>query len=238
MRAFRLAEYRAKALHYIGYSYGETKAPYNVGYSLGETRGQIKNTCLNRSTPAHKKTTLRSWVDSFRHDPSEERCSPSLRKSDVVRAFRLAECGGKQKEIFTKNKRGIFKVNNITVETLQAFSDAWNRHDIDALMSFMSNDCIFETAGGPEAWGTRHSGPEAVRKAFEAAWQNFPDAQWNNGRHFVFGDHGVSEWTFTGTAADGRRIEANGVDIFTFRNGKIHIKNAFRKDRPLLPAKP
>ena len=129
-------------------------------------------------------------------------------------------------------------MNNITNETLQAFNDAWNRHDIDALMAFMSDDCVFETIGGPEAWGTRHSGREAVRRAFEAAWQNFPDAQWINGRHFVCGDHGVSEWTFTGTTVDGRRIEANGVDIFTFRDGKICIKNAFRKDRPLLPPKP
>jgi ketosteroid isomerase-like protein len=34
-----------------------------------------------------------------------------------------------------------------------------------------------------------------------------------------------------GTGADGKRIEANGVDIFTFRDGKILVKNAFRKVR-------
>ena len=128
-------------------------------------------------------------------------------------------------------------MNNVTIETLQAFSDAWNRHDIDSLMSFMSDDCVFETASGPEAYGARHVGQEATRKAFAAVWQNFPDAKWLNGRHFVCGDRGVSEWTFTGTAADGKRIEANGVDIFTFRNGKIYVKNVFRKDRPLWPAK-
>ncbi len=126
--------------------------------------------------------------------------------------------------------------NEVTVTTLAAFSAAWNRHDIDALMSFMSDDCVFQTAAGPQACGARHVGLLAVRAAFESAWLNFPDAQWINDRHFVQGDFGVSEWTFTGTSPDGTRVEADGVDIFTFKNGKIQIKNAFRKNRPNLPA--
>jgi ketosteroid isomerase-like protein len=126
--------------------------------------------------------------------------------------------------------------NIITPANLAEFSKAWNRHDIDALMSFMSDDCIFQTAAGPEACGARHVGKAAVRTAFESAWLNFPDAQWINDRHFVQGDFGVSEWTFTGTSLDGTRVEADGVDIFTFKNGKIHLKNVFRKNRPNLPA--
>jgi ketosteroid isomerase-like protein len=124
----------------------------------------------------------------------------------------------------------------ITTATLEAFSAAWNHHDVDALMSFMHPECVFQMAGGPDACGTRQSGPEAVRKAFASAWINVPDAQWLNGKHFVQGDFGVSEWTFVGTAADGTRIETDGVDIFTFKDGKILVKNAFRKARPNLPA--
>jgi ketosteroid isomerase-like protein len=124
----------------------------------------------------------------------------------------------------------------VTEATLAAFSDAWNRHDVDALMSFMSEDCVFETAAGPDACGTRHSGVAAVRKAFAAAWETVTDAQWRDGVHHVIGDFGVSEWTFTGTAADGSRIEVNGVDLFTFKNGKIQLKNSLRKARPNLPA--
>ena len=126
--------------------------------------------------------------------------------------------------------------NTVTVETLAAFSDAWNRHDIDALMSFMSDDCVFQTAAGPDAWGTRHTGSAAVRKAFAAAWETVPDAQWRNGVHFVLGDYGTSMWTFTGTAADGTRIETDGIDVFRFKDGKIVLKNVFRKARPNLPA--
>ncbi|WP_312431226.1 nuclear transport factor 2 family protein [Achromobacter sp.] len=125
----------------------------------------------------------------------------------------------------------------VTVEMLAEFAAAWNRHDIDALMSFMSEDCVFETVGGPEQYGSRHSGPEAVRAAFAAAWKNFPDAQWENGRHWVAGERGVSESTFRGTAADGSRVEADMVDVFTFKDGKIQVKNAFRKQRPALPAR-
>jgi ketosteroid isomerase-like protein len=124
----------------------------------------------------------------------------------------------------------------ITTATLEAFSAAWNRHDIDALMSFMTDDCVFMTAAGPDVCGTRHAGTEAVRKAFAGAWGSVPDVQWLNGKHFVQGDFGVSEWTFVGTAADGSRIETDGVDLFTFRDGKIAVKNAFRKARPNLPA--
>lgn len=124
----------------------------------------------------------------------------------------------------------------ITPATLAAFSDAWNRHDVDALMSFMHDDCVFLTAAGPDACGTRHQGRDAVRKAFAAAWATVPDAQWENGRHQVNGDTGQSTWTFTGTAADGSRIEVDGIDLFTFRDGKILVKNVFRKQRPNLPA--
>jgi steroid delta-isomerase-like uncharacterized protein len=124
----------------------------------------------------------------------------------------------------------------VTEATLTAFSEAWNRHDVDTLMSFMADDCVFETAAGSEAFGSRHVGREAVRKAFANAWQTVPDAQWRNAQHFAHGDFGVSQWTFVGTALDGSRIETDGVDIFAFRDGKILSKKAFRKARPNLPA--
>jgi ketosteroid isomerase-like protein len=71
-----------------------------------------------------------------------------------------------------------------------------------------------------------------MRAAFPAVFEQFPDAHWGGGRHFVVGDRGLSEWTFTGTLCDGRHVEVNGCDFFTFREGKIAIKNSFRKNRP------
>jgi steroid delta-isomerase-like uncharacterized protein len=122
----------------------------------------------------------------------------------------------------------------ITTDVLQAFADAWNRHDADALMTFMTDDCVFEASAGPDVCGTRYTGREAVRAGFAEVWSTFPDARWDNARHFVAGDRGVSEWTFTGTKADGARVEVCGCDLFTFRDGKIAVKNSFRKNRPTL----
>jgi ketosteroid isomerase-like protein len=121
----------------------------------------------------------------------------------------------------------------VTVETLAAFNEAWNRHDLDALMRFMTDDCRFHAVAGPDALGRSFVGRDAVREGFALAFQAFPDAQWTDGVHFVAGDRGVSESTFRGTrAADGLRVEARMVDVFTFRDGRIAVKNAFRKDRP------
>ncbi|HRO58126.1 MAG TPA: nuclear transport factor 2 family protein [Burkholderiaceae bacterium] len=114
---------------------------------------------------------------------------------------------------------------------LQAFADAFNRHDIDSLMSFMTDDCVFEASAGPDRCGTSHVGKAQVRAGFTEVWTTYPDAQWSSPRHFVWGDRGVSEWTFTGTRADGARVEVNGCDLFLFREGKIALKNSYRKNR-------
>lgn len=123
-------------------------------------------------------------------------------------------------------------IAEVTTELLQAFADAWNRHDVDALMSFMSEDCVFEASAGPDICGTRFTGRDAVRAGFAEVWATFPNARWSNARHFVSGDRGVSEWTFTGTRSDGTRVEVHGCDLFTFRDGKIALKNSYRKNRP------
>jgi steroid delta-isomerase-like uncharacterized protein len=122
----------------------------------------------------------------------------------------------------------------VTTEMLQAFAEAWNRHDVDALMSFMTEDCVFEASAGPDVCGTRYAGLESVRAGFAEVWATFTDAQWGNVRHFVLEERGVSEWTFTGTRADGTRVEVHGCDLFTFRGDRICLKDSYRKSRPVL----
>ena len=122
--------------------------------------------------------------------------------------------------------------HEVTTGVLQAFADAWNRHDADALMSFMTEDCVFEASAGSDVCGARCVGQESVRAAFAEVWATFPDAHWGNARHFVRDERGVSEWTFTGTRADGTRVEVQGCDLFTFRGGRIFLKNSYRKSRP------
>jgi steroid delta-isomerase-like uncharacterized protein len=122
----------------------------------------------------------------------------------------------------------------MTVEILQAFADAWNRHDIEALMTFMTDDCVFEASAGPQVCGTSWIGKDAVRNGFQEVWATYPDARWNSPRHFVCADRGVSQWTFGGTRQDGTRVEVNGCDVFTFRGDKIAVKDSYRKNRPAL----
>jgi ketosteroid isomerase-like protein len=76
----------------------------------------------------------------------------------------------------------------VTIEFLEAFADAFNRHDVDALMSFMTEDCVFEASAGSDVCGTRYAGREAVRASFAEVWASFPDAHWGNTRHFVCGE--------------------------------------------------
>jgi steroid delta-isomerase-like uncharacterized protein len=125
-------------------------------------------------------------------------------------------------------------MNQDMERVLVAFADAWNKHDVDALMSFMTPDGVFEASAGNTVNGERYEGQQAVRAAYAGIFQTYPDARWNNARHFVAGDRGVSEWTFTGTMKDGKRVEVTGCDLFTFRDGKIARKNSYRKNRPPL----
>ena len=125
--------------------------------------------------------------------------------------------------------------SKVTEQLLQSFADAFNAHDVKAIMSYMTPDCVFEASSGPDANGEKFVGQEQVQKAFESVFSTFPDAQWENPRHFVLGNRGFTEWVFSGTKLDGIKVEVTGCDLFTFKNGKIAIKNSYRKNR--LPAK-
>ncbi len=63
-----------------------------------------------------------------------------------------------------------------TIEFLERFAEGWNRHDLDGLMTFMTDDCVFETTADPEVCGKRYAGREQVREAF-ARVQNVPQGQ-------------------------------------------------------------
>lgn len=114
---------------------------------------------------------------------------------------------------------------------LQSFADAFNAHDLNAVMAHLTDDCVFEASAGPDANGEKFSGQEQVRKAFEMVFKTYPDAHWGKPKHFISGNRGFSEWLFTGTKADGTKVEVTGCDLFTFRDGKIAIKNSYRKNR-------
>ena len=132
----------------------------------------------------------------------------------------------------TLRRAGVDSGRMMTTNDLQAFfGNGWNRHDLDVLMTFMAEDCVFESTAGPEVCGTRHAGRERVRQAFTRVFEVFPDARFDDARHFVAGNRGVSEWLFTGTTAEGKKVEVNGCDVFTFEGDKIALKSSYFKTR-------
>jgi steroid delta-isomerase-like uncharacterized protein len=112
---------------------------------------------------------------------------------------------------------------------LQAVLDAFNAHDVDAIMSFFTDDCVFDTPRGPAPGGQRLVGKQQVRKGFQARFDGIPDIVYDDDRHWSCGDRGVSEWTIRGTTAAGDPIEVRGCDLFEFSDGKISRKDSFWK---------
>ena len=128
----------------------------------------------------------------------------------------------------------------LTADDLKATFDAFNRHDIDAVMTHFADACVFYTVAGEAEYGTRIQGREAIAHAFQAVWQAMPDVEWADHRHFLSqdGTRGVSQWTFRATQPDGSRIEVQGADLFRIEAGLIVEKQALRKQRPAIPAAP
>ncbi|GAA6191893.1 nuclear transport factor 2 family protein [Phaeobacter gallaeciensis] len=124
----------------------------------------------------------------------------------------------------------------LTAQDLADTFDAFNRHDIDAVMTHFADDCVFYTVGGDEKFGNKIEGKEAIAAAFSAVWGGMKDAHWDHHSHFVHGDRAVSEWTFSGTDGNGMRVEAEGADLFTVRDGQLVVKQALRKSRPAFKA--
>lgn len=117
----------------------------------------------------------------------------------------------------------------VTTETLEAIADAFNRHDLDAIMAFFTEDAVFEAPKGPDPWGRRFVGKEQVREGFAARFAGIPDVHYGDDRHCVCGDRGFSEWTLTGTTTDGERVEVRGCDLWTFRDGQVTRKDSYWK---------
>lgn len=124
--------------------------------------------------------------------------------------------------------------NEVTLEFLASFTQAWNDQDLEKLMEHMADDCTFMPSVGPGVEGTRFVGRDEVRRGFASLWEVYPDAHFEPiGQDFIAGNRGCSEWIFRGTRkADGTRVEARGCDIYTFEGGKIKVKNSMRKQKP------
>ena len=116
-----------------------------------------------------------------------------------------------------------------TVATLQAITEAFNAHDLDAIMEVFADDCVLDTPRGPDPWGRRFTGKAAVREGLAARFEGLPDVHYGDERHWVSGNLGVSEWLLTGTTRDGVRLAVRGCDHWEFRDGRVIRKDSYWK---------
>lgn len=117
----------------------------------------------------------------------------------------------------------------VTLDLLQSLLDAFNRHDLDAIMGFFADECVLYMPRGSAPRGDRFVGKAAVRAGLSRRFEGLPDVHYGDDRHWVCGDLGVSEWTLTGTTRTGARIEVRGVDLLEFTDGRIMRKDSFWK---------
>ena len=116
-----------------------------------------------------------------------------------------------------------------SADTAKALLNAFNAHDLDAVMEFFSDDCSLDMPRGPEPWGQRFVGKAAVREALAARFRGIPDVHYGDARHWVSGNMIVSEWMLTGTRSDGVPVKVRGCDHYEFRDGKVVRKDSYWK---------
>lgn len=115
-----------------------------------------------------------------------------------------------------------------TYTTILQFHEAFNRHDIPAIMALMTDDCIFENTYPPPD-GERYEGQAAVRDFWEALFRASPNAHFTVEDVFATQDRGVIRWIYHWGDAEGDRGHVRGVDIFRVRDRKIAEKCSYVK---------
>jgi steroid delta-isomerase-like uncharacterized protein len=119
-------------------------------------------------------------------------------------------------------------------ETIAAYNDAWNAHDVDRIASMHAPDMVFEN----HTAGERAEGDEALTH-IARIFESWPDIEFETRRLYVREDLVVQEWTARAThvkalsrnqiVADpsGKRIEWDGLDVIPFQEGKVKRKDVY-----------
>jgi steroid delta-isomerase-like uncharacterized protein len=119
-------------------------------------------------------------------------------------------------------------------ETIDAYNDAWNAHDVSLIGSMHAPDMVFEN----HTAGERAEGEDALRH-IAGIFDSWPDIMFQTRRLYVRDDLVVQEWTASATHVrpltrgdivaepSGKRIEWKGMDIIPFENGKVSRKDVY-----------
>ena len=120
----------------------------------------------------------------------------------------------------------------VTIALLDTIQDAFNRHDVDAILSYFADDGEWLMARGPDPWEARRlRGKQAIGDVLRARYAVIPDMRWVDMQHFIDagGSRACSEWTVKGTPREGPPLDFLGCDLWTFRDGRITKKDTYWK---------
>ena len=118
---------------------------------------------------------------------------------------------------------------------IDRYADAWNRHDVDAILALHTEDAVFEnhTSGGIA------SGKAELRKLIEGVFSTFPDLRFSPRRTYLSEAVAVVEWTATATHANpitrgeqtlpasGKTLSWDGMDVMPLRDGLVARKDVY-----------
>ncbi|MFJ7078966.1 nuclear transport factor 2 family protein [Streptomyces sp. NPDC098781] len=111
---------------------------------------------------------------------------------------------------------------------LAQFAAAWAERDVAGLLDLMTDDAVYAASVGPEP-GRTFRGHHELAGGFRAMFEHDADAVIEQDEPVVKGDWAVSTWTYRFVVADGPQRCERGIDLWRFRQGKICLKDAYRK---------
>ena len=119
---------------------------------------------------------------------------------------------------------------SVTIELLDAIQDAFNRHDVEGILSYFADDCEWLMARGATPREARRCrGTGEIGQVLSERYERIPDMRWVDMRHWIMGDKALSEWVVQGTTVDGERLDVLGCDLWEFRAGKVVKKDTYWK---------
>lgn len=119
----------------------------------------------------------------------------------------------------------------MTVERLGEFAEAWRDKNLERLLEFVTDDCVYSASVGPEP-GETFRGRDEVRDGFARMLAHDAQADRRAGETWFFGDRAVSLWSFTYHDVDGGTFDVKGIDLYEFAGDRIKLKDAYRKTFP------
>lgn len=115
-----------------------------------------------------------------------------------------------------------------TAAAIERFNAAFARHDVDAVMAAMTEDCVFENTS-PAPDGERYEGQAAVYAFWETFFRSSPSAAFETEDLFTAGDRCLVRWRYAWMGENGEAGHVRGVDVFRVRNGKVAEKLSYVK---------